>query len=128
MTCALMAARRSGACFGPPPWPVLRAGLRRWERAASDAQGCELVSCSLLASSTPWDIWSGTAPALVLLDVLNEAGWQHGQPPEEHTLVSPKRLRLGEMVTSKAYLSCLVLLEDLVLRGLRALRPGQPPK
>ena len=25
------------------PWPVLRAGLRRWERAASDAQGCELV-------------------------------------------------------------------------------------
>ena len=40
----------------------------------------------------------------------------------------PKRLRLGDVVTSTAFRSCVVLLEDLVLRGLRALRPGQPPK
>ena len=45
-----------------------------------------------------------------------------------HTLGSPTRFRRGEMVTSKAYLSCLVLLQDLVLHGLRALRLGQPPK
>jgi len=73
-------------------------------------------------------MWSGTTPALVLLDVLSKAGWQHGQAPEEHTLGSPKRLRLGEMVTSKATSAAWSFLEDLVLRGLRALRPGQPPK
>ena len=70
------------------PWPVLRAGLRRWRRMFSDVQGCECIGQSMLLSDTEWDLWTGSVPVLELLDRLRDSGWMLGPALALHTLKS----------------------------------------
>ena len=139
------AARDSGATWdiyadGQPeavdalhlaPWAVLRAGLKHWQQAESDTQGCVSVTSATLASDLEWDIRGGHVPALALLETLGNQGWTRpppGQPlPEEHTLAnSPGHLALRDVISDKAYLRCLVCLPDLLSDAFPSLPVGQP--
>jgi len=88
------AARDSGATWdiyadGQPealdalhlaPWAVLRAGLKHWQQAESDTQGCVSVTSATLASDLEWDIRGGPVPALALPETLGNQGWTRPPP------------------------------------------------
>ena len=109
------------------PWPICRGGLRRWQVGESIVRGCLELSRPELARASFSTMAIEDAPTICLLEALASTGWQRGQPPKKHTLLSPKEFKVGDPIASKAYLRCLLCLEDLLAnRKITELRPGQP--
>ena len=110
--------------LGLTSWHVLRCGLQKWAAGSSAISGCLTVTDGRPLTAVAWD--SADAPTLALLDELVGRGWEYGQPPKEHTRDSPKMFTAKDPIAAKAYLRCLLRLEDLLSNGqLAALRSDQ---
>ena len=109
------------------PWPVLRISLRRWQKTQASTAGCLALSAPETVT-VPSDWRQEDVPAICLLEQLAIAGWARGPAPLEHTTVSDKRFEVRDPIASKAYLQCLLGLDDLVGEGKRmaSLRSDQP--
>ena len=98
-------------------WPVLRWGLRRWPTAQGSTPGCVGIgqSSPLLETSAEEGWRAGEVSTLALLDALASSGWSRaeGRPPREHTADSPRVFRVEDPLERKAYLRCLVGLDQL---------------
>ena len=108
------------------PWPVIRGGLRRWHVGQSDTRGCLALSRPEPVRHDVNALAVEDIPTVCLLEALANSGWQHGQTPEAHTALSPKRFTVSDPLASRAYLRCLLRLDDLLGPGKMAeLRPKQ---
>ena len=108
------------------PWPVFRGGLRRWHVEDSTQRGCLALSRPAPVRHEPDNLAIEDLPAICLLEALADAGWQRGQTPEAHTALSPKTFTVSDPLASKAYLRCLLRLDDLLGPGkMVELRPKQ---
>lgn len=109
-------------------WPVLRAGLRFWRQGPSPLARCvELSGPTLGIDDIPWDIRAGPVPTVVLLERLHAEGWRKAPPLVQHTLDSPKNLRISKnTLAEKHYLQCVLCLPQLLSETYPALPVGQP--
>ena len=98
-------------------WNVWRFGLCKLSAIASATPGC-LVLCDRepLVPSGDWQ--DPSAPTLRLLEELVGLGWSRGSPPKEHTVDSPKLFKIADPVAAKAYIRCLLAINDLFARDI----------
>ena len=84
-----------------------------------------LSAPSLVSGPSDWRE-AGTS-TLRLLEDLAAAGWTRGPAPLHHTADSDKRFSVRDPIARKAYLRCLVGLDQLVGEGkLASLQSDQP--
>ena len=64
---------------------------------------------------------NGQTPCIFLLEMLAASGWSVGTPPDMHSAESIRRFSAKDPVDKKAYLRCLVGLDELMRLGLSQL-------
>ena len=107
-------------------WRALRHGLRKWQVGPAQLLGCVALSAPSLASG-PSDWRDAGTSALRLLEELAVAGWTRGPAPLHHTPDSDKQFSVADPIARKAYLRCLLSLQQLVGEGkLASLQSDQP--
>ena len=98
-------------------WNVWRFGLRQWSTMASQTPGC--LALGDHAQVVPAADWKDTAvPTLRLLEELASRGWSRGFSPLEHTVDTPRLFSFADPLAAKAYLRCLLGLEELFARDV----------
>ena len=108
------------------PWTNWRNGLQRHVvEGVPGSKYMKLVSAeAILPAVEDWR--SVDCPTLAILDNLANSGWSRGNAPRLHTWDGPKKMRqVNDPVKERAYLQCLVGLDNLVEGGGGGLRSDQ---
>ena len=108
-------------------WTVWRFGLRQWSTMESQSAAClALGDSALVVPAADWK--DSNAPTLRLLEDLVSQGWSRGSPPDEHTVETPKFFSFADPLAAKAYVRCLLGLDDLFARDVDfAALPSKEP-
>lgn len=114
------------------PFSRVRQGLYRWDRCASDTQGCILLTEKRLAQPDlgPQGLLNLECPEILIIDELLRRGWRHGNRKEPHVLgEAGPDAHIFKYIPgrpAKHYLQCLISLSSLTERGMQSLHVGQP--
>ena len=107
-------------------WDVLRGGLRIWETMATVTDGHITVQDHEPISMREWSMAAVDTPAIIVAEHLHRQGWKRGKTPQVHTAISPRLYMCKSILSQKAYLQCLAILDALFERGLPQLVTRKP--
>ena len=107
-------------------WDVLRGGLRKWEVTTKVTDGHMAVEDYEPISKRTWTITDVDTPAIIVAEHLHAQGWKRGKTPQVHTAISPRLYMCKSILSQKAYLQCLAILDALFERGLPQLVTRKP--
>lgn len=112
------------SAFDISSWSVLRTSLRKWQCSESELAGHLRLSGGNLIAATDWNLQDSSTPALIIFEELVSRGYRPGYI-RAHCRGSDKVIEECDWVSRKAYLQCLLKLDQCFRKGMKTLRTDQ---